>query len=151
MSVFSQRLKLIMTERGITQTELSRLTGIPKSAISQYLTDRFKPKRDRTFVLCRVLDTDPAWLIGLSDEKSCFTARSSGTDISNDELKLIMFLRENPGMLSELIGMIDGSSNPTTVFRAAKSKLGTVAPSREQRGDLQAMRLLTAPETDEDI
>lgn len=53
-----------MKERGMTQTELCRISGIPKSALSQYVTGLFRPKQDRTLTLARALQVDPAWLMG---------------------------------------------------------------------------------------
>ena len=41
---FSERLKKAMDDQGITQAELSALTGISKSGISQYLSGKNLPK-----------------------------------------------------------------------------------------------------------
>ena len=44
MSVeFRQRLRRLMTRQGVSQLELSELTGIPQSTISNYLTGKFLP------------------------------------------------------------------------------------------------------------
>ena len=91
MSVFSERLKEIMDERGITQVTLSEMTDIPKSAICQYLSDRFKPRQDRTYVICRALDTDPAWLMGLSDTKCPFEHDLRKETLTGDELRLVSY------------------------------------------------------------
>ena len=64
MEDFSTRLRRIMNERGISQSELSRLSGIPKSALSQYMSGLFRPKQDRTLALAKALAVDPAWLLG---------------------------------------------------------------------------------------
>ena len=53
MTVFSKRLKEAMQIRGINQTELCSLTGIPKSAMSQYLSGTFKPKQQRTYLIAK--------------------------------------------------------------------------------------------------
>ena len=68
MKDFSQQLKEIMQVRGITQTELCERTGIPKSALSQYLSGAFKPKQERTYILAKALHTTPEYLMGLVDE-----------------------------------------------------------------------------------
>ena len=44
-----------VNERGISQSELSRLSGIPKSALSQYMSGLFRPKQDRTLALAKAL------------------------------------------------------------------------------------------------
>ncbi|GHV44029.1 hypothetical protein FACS189490_14210 [Clostridia bacterium] len=41
--MFAEQLKQVMSERKITQTELSRLTGLSISGISQYLSKKIKP------------------------------------------------------------------------------------------------------------
>jgi len=41
---FSERLKQAMVERNMTQAELSALTGIGKSSISQYLSGKNEPR-----------------------------------------------------------------------------------------------------------
>ena len=40
---FRQRLRRLMTRQGVSQLELSELTGIPQSTISNYLTGKFLP------------------------------------------------------------------------------------------------------------
>lgn len=45
---FNMRLKKAMNIRAITQSELCEKTGIPKSAMSQYISGNFKPKQNRT-------------------------------------------------------------------------------------------------------
>ena len=41
---FARNLKTIMKERDISQAELSALSGISKSGISQYLSGKYEPK-----------------------------------------------------------------------------------------------------------
>lgn len=67
MTVFSKRLKEAMQIRGINQTELCSLTGIPKSAMSQYLSGTFKPKQQRTYLIAKALNVNEAWLMGYDD------------------------------------------------------------------------------------
>ena len=68
MREFSQQLKEIMDKRGMTQSELCELTGISKSALSQYLSGAFKPKQERTYLLAKALRTTPEYLMGLTDD-----------------------------------------------------------------------------------
>lgn len=44
---FSERLKQAMVERNMTQAELSALTGIGKSSISQYVSGKNEPNEIR--------------------------------------------------------------------------------------------------------
>ena len=60
----NMRLKKAMNIRAITQSELCEKTGIPKSAMSQYISGNFKPKQNRTRSLAKALDVNEAWLMG---------------------------------------------------------------------------------------
>lgn len=64
MAEFYERLKEIMKERNVSQTELCARTKIPKSAMSQYISGAFKPKQDRTYLIARALNVSEAWLMG---------------------------------------------------------------------------------------
>ena len=79
MEDFSTRLRRIMNERGISQSELSRLSGIPKSALSQYMSGLFRPKQDRTLALDKALAVDPAWLLGYDVPSDATKKSGSGT------------------------------------------------------------------------
>lgn len=58
------RIKKALSLRGMTQAELCRLTGMPKATLSQYISDLYEPKEDRTRAMARVLGVDPLWLLG---------------------------------------------------------------------------------------
>lgn len=151
MSVFSERLRSLMEERGLSQIRLCERTGIPKSAMNQYLNDRFKPKRDRTYVICRELDVNPAWLMGLTDKRSTFAENGLSDGLSDEELSLIEAYRAYPEVRATLWEHIMLAKAGQHVFRAAKSSDGTVAPSRETMTPERIDALLHAPETDEDL
>lgn len=40
---FGEKLKVLMRDQGLTQSELSALTGVGKSSISQYLSGKNEP------------------------------------------------------------------------------------------------------------
>ena len=60
----SGRLALALSLRGMKQSELCARTGIPKSAVGQYISGEFKPKQDRVFLIAQALNVDEAWLMG---------------------------------------------------------------------------------------
>ena len=60
----STRLSQALAARGMKQTDLCNKTGIPKSAISQYISGAFEPKQDRLLLIAQALDVDPVWLMG---------------------------------------------------------------------------------------
>lgn len=60
----SDRISYALRVRNMKQTELCRLTQIPKSAISQYISGAFEPKQDRVYLISRALNVSEAWLMG---------------------------------------------------------------------------------------
>lgn len=64
MKEFHEQLKEAMTLRNVSQSELCLRTGIPKSAMSQYISGAFKPKQERTYLIAKALNVNEAWLMG---------------------------------------------------------------------------------------
>ena len=151
MSVFSDRLRLIMSERNITQAELCRMTGIPKSAVNQYLSGRFCPRQSRTEIICRSLNVNPAWLIGLDNARCQFKEEGISALLSADEFRLVTLYRNSPSVRKKLRDAIPELTADTPAFRAAKSAGGRVAPTVEALSDERLRMLEKAPETDEDL
>ena len=63
-ALFKDRLREVMDVKKISQSELVNLTKIPKSALSQYLSGAFVPKKDRLSILAKALNVRETWLIG---------------------------------------------------------------------------------------
>lgn len=61
---FAKRLREAMTIRGMKQVELCEQTGIPKSAMSQYLNGAFEPKQNRLWDIANALNVSESWLMG---------------------------------------------------------------------------------------
>lgn len=59
-----KRIKEAMSLRNKTQAELCEMTGIPKSAMSQYVSGKFVPKQTRIYLLAQALNVNEAWLMG---------------------------------------------------------------------------------------
>ena len=74
------RLKKALAIRGMKQSELSEITGVSKSAISQYLSGSFEPKQDRA------LNVSEAWLMGYDTS----IERNSIVDKSKNNTVLII-------------------------------------------------------------
>ena len=64
ISDFAERLRIALDFRNMKATELSALTGINKSTISQYLSKEYEPKRDRLELFAKTLNVNETWLIG---------------------------------------------------------------------------------------
>ena len=70
MNSFKDRLKQIMSERKISQSELSRRTGIGRNSISDYLNGKYEAKQDKVFELAKALNVNEAWLMGFDISKN---------------------------------------------------------------------------------
>lgn len=90
---FINRLKNIMKERKITQTELANLTGIRQSSISDWLNDRYEPKQDKVYIIAKALNVSPAWLLGY-DEPS--TNQTEGYYVDPETAEFAEYLRTRP-------------------------------------------------------
>ncbi|HDD3181982.1 TPA: helix-turn-helix domain-containing protein [Staphylococcus aureus] len=70
MNSFKDRLKQIMSERKISQSELSRRTGIGRNSISDYLNGKYEAKQDKVFELAKALNVNEAWIMGFDISKN---------------------------------------------------------------------------------
>ena len=66
ISEFKDRFNQALSIRNMKSIELSEITGISESTISQYRSGYSKPKDERLYVIANALDVDPAWLMGLN-------------------------------------------------------------------------------------
>lgn len=91
----ADRIKEALTIKGLKQSDLCRLTGIPKSAISQYISGAFEPKQDRVYLLSKALNVSEAWLMGLdvSMERVKDTSPDSDTLTEGEQVLLDLFRR----------------------------------------------------------
>ncbi len=154
MSVFSERLNQALKSQGVTQAELSSRTGIPKSAISQYLSGKFCPKQDRVYLICKILNISPAWITGY-DAAVSGKVLVSKEILSEEETFLLKMFRNDKTFRESVMDLMSGNSSATSegynIFRAAKSKDGSVAPKLEKTTSERIIMLTKAKETDEDL
>lgn len=86
------RLREAMAWRGIKAVSLCEKTGIPKGAISYYLSGKSQPKADRVHLISKALGVSEAWLMGF-DVPMQRTAEQK----KNDNLvQVIAKLRKDP-------------------------------------------------------
>ena len=64
MNLFSERLRYAMEAKKMKQSQVALYSGIDKSVISCYLSNRYEPKQENLFSLAKVLGVSPAWLAG---------------------------------------------------------------------------------------
>lgn len=120
MSQFHEQLQKIMKEKGITQSELCKRTGIPKSAMSQYISGAFKPKQKRTYLIAKALNVSEAWLIGMENaEQERREPQQINQDIrlTDHEKEVIIAYRQHPEMQNAVDTLLQV---PTTQESTAK-------------------------------
>jgi len=74
----ASRIREALKARDMTQADLCKLTGIPKSAMSQYCNDGLRPRQNRIFSMAQALRVNPAWLMGLDVQMETNAPATSG-------------------------------------------------------------------------
>lgn len=64
---FSERLKELRTEKGISQMELAQLTKISQSAIAKWELDKTEPTASALIKLSKFFGESVDYLLGLTD------------------------------------------------------------------------------------
>lgn len=75
MNVFSQRLKTAMEQERMSQTALSKITGLCKSSISQYVSGKSSPSAANLKVIASALNVSADYLKGGADEPASDTGQ----------------------------------------------------------------------------
>lgn len=89
----AERMRIALDRANMSQTDLSKKTKIPKSAISQYIKGSFEPKQDRVYLISKALHVSEAWLMGFDVPIEKIEADNKTTD---EELeKDIVILNRN--------------------------------------------------------
>ena len=63
-ATFSIRLKEALRLTNTKQIELSRLSGIDKGTINNYLWGKYEPKQDKLNIIADALNVNAVWLMG---------------------------------------------------------------------------------------
>ena len=84
-----------MSERKITQSELSKRTGIRQSSISDWLNGRYEPKQDKIYLIAQALGVSPSWLLGYDETPS---NQTDGYYVDSETAEYAEMLRTRPEM-----------------------------------------------------
>ena len=63
LEMIRERLIESIRISGLTQTEIAKRLGIKQPTVGQYLSGRSMPALDTFANLCKILDTDPAYIL----------------------------------------------------------------------------------------
>ena len=111
----ASRLRKGLVARNMTQADLCRMTGIPKSAMSQSYNGGLVPRQDRTFLIASVLNVSEAWLMGFdvpmdrtdTTSPSCETDPLPVPSDSAEDHLLALYRELNPEGQDKLIDYAD--------------------------------------------
>lgn len=96
---FSIRLRKAMDYRKMKQVDLAEKTGINKAMISSYLKGSYEPKQTNLYLICKVLEVNPGYLLGYD-----ISMDKNTNDLFNSILKKICsFTLEDLEKLNVLI------------------------------------------------
>lgn len=85
MDSFQSRLRQALSESNMTQSELSRRSGIGRNSISDYVKGKYKASQNNLGAMARALNVDEGWLMGVTDKKERFDAQQSGSNVAKPE------------------------------------------------------------------
>lgn len=107
----AERIKKALYIKGMKQSDLCRLTKIPKSALSQYISGAFEPKQDRIYLMAQALNVSEAWLMGLDvpmERKNPSSNKVAEPDLTEGEkLWLELYHRLSDETRDIMITMMD--------------------------------------------
>ena len=67
MKIFSERLKNARKAKNITQKQISEMLNIKQQSYARYETAKGEPSLDVFVKICKILDEDPAYLLGIEE------------------------------------------------------------------------------------
>lgn len=82
-----KRLRLLRTERELTQEELGKVLGVGKTTISQYESEVRKPDADMLKRIAQFFDVSVDYLLGLTEEKRPVKLETLAAHRTDDPLK----------------------------------------------------------------
>lgn len=160
IAALKDRLSIALEYRNVRPVELSEKTGIPKSAISQYMSGYAKPKDERVYLICKALDINEGWLLGFDvpmikpinvDYKVPFEdgyVILETKDISNNQASSVRLLNHYLGILNtkgqiealkrikELSQISEYTENPQEELEAAHSIENATQEEKDHDDDI---------------
>lgn len=99
----AERIKFAMDLKGIKQSDICKITGIPKSAMSQYVSGAFEPKQDRIYLIAKALNVSEPWLMGIDAPMQRSEKILDENTLTEDERLLVNLFRQVPSDIQKNI------------------------------------------------
>lgn len=99
------RIREALDIRCMKQVELVEKTGLTKSAINNWLSQRWQPKQDALYKMAKALNVSEMWLAGYDVPME----RPNANDVTKDTMVAIDSLRNDPkrNELADIILKLD--------------------------------------------
>ena len=88
-----ERILVLIKDRGMTQKEFSKRTGIPQSTISDWKGKKLNQSSDKIVPICDALDIDPYALLTSTDDAAAKKAESIRLYAGSEEYGIIQNYR----------------------------------------------------------
>lgn len=85
----AERIRTALKLRDLTQADLCRITGIPKSAMSQYCNGTLVPRQNRTRAIAAALGVSEAWIMGFDVPMEEKPATETGDELDATTRELL--------------------------------------------------------------
>lgn len=95
-STTPERMKIAMANAKIKQIELSRLTGIDRGTINNYVSGKYEPKSDAINKMAIALNVDEMWLWGYDVPMEREKNTPDSIKLSEGEEMLLGLFRQVP-------------------------------------------------------
>lgn len=119
------RILQAINGKDISYGELSKATGIPKSALQRYATGETKKiPLDRIQLIARATGVSAAWIMGWENEPLSITQKVG--KLTKHEEKVVLAYRNKPALQPAVDKLLDISEDNETCRAAARS--GHVPP-----------------------
>ena len=89
MAEFKDRLKEILQLKGIKAADLSKMTEIPKSSISRYLSGDYKANQKNVYIISKALNINPLYIMGVSNDITMPNLKSPSTQESIIKIEVL--------------------------------------------------------------
>lgn len=88
MTDFQIRLRKAMDEKSVSASELSKISGVDKGSLSNYINGKYAPKQDKVYKIAKALEVDAGWLM-TGDEPRQIKPMPSSMQFHPDVIKIL--------------------------------------------------------------
>lgn len=126
--IFAQRLKELRTEKGLTQDELSKKTGLSHGCIAMLEIEKRAPTAQTLYIFADFFQVSTDYLLGRSDDFGIIQTAKPQDELTKEERELILDYRAlTPALQKMLRATIETWKGSDANAGAKKNNKNTVA------------------------